>query len=206
MKLATSGISIREFARRDGCDDKLVRRALQRSHLKADESGRLDPQLVGTGWRRRNAERIAGLPSASSAGGTVSAPADSSADELQLDSADLLISKAEAERRKEIALAKLREMEVDRERQRVVPVDEVAAMVVAEYAKVRTRLIGLPAKVASRAAVMKSAAEIQAMIADEVTEALKELSLDAGGDSPCPTTPSLSVTRFGKRSPSARFA
>ena len=181
-------ISIREFARRDGCNDKLVRRALERGHLHADNAGRLSPAQVGSGWRKRNVEKIAEradrIADKPYVRNKVSAPADLSADDIELDASDLLVTKAEAERRKEIALAKLREMEVDRERQRVVPVDEVAALVVAEYAKVRTRLISLPAKVASRAAVMKSAAEIQALIATEVTQALEELSLDAGGRAP----------------------
>lgn len=49
-----AGISIREFARREGCDDKLVRRALKEGKLKAFEDGSLDPDLVKTGWRRTN--------------------------------------------------------------------------------------------------------------------------------------------------------
>jgi len=50
-------ISIREFARRESCDDKLVRRALERGFLQAFDDGRLDPALVGTGWCERNRRR-----------------------------------------------------------------------------------------------------------------------------------------------------
>lgn len=53
-KSLSAGISIREFARRDGCSDKLVRRAILAGHLKALADKSLDPQAVGSGWRKAN--------------------------------------------------------------------------------------------------------------------------------------------------------
>ena len=47
-------VSVREFARLDGCDDKLVRRAIKAGKLKVSEDGKLDAALVGTGWRKLN--------------------------------------------------------------------------------------------------------------------------------------------------------
>lgn len=47
-------IAIREFARRDGCDEKLVRNAIRDGHLSAMGRGKIDAALVGTGWRLRN--------------------------------------------------------------------------------------------------------------------------------------------------------
>ncbi|WP_260927389.1 hypothetical protein [Novosphingobium sp. 9] len=47
-------ISIREFARRDGCDDKLVRRAVKSGKLRVSEDGRIDSALVGSDWRKTN--------------------------------------------------------------------------------------------------------------------------------------------------------
>jgi hypothetical protein len=49
-----AGIKIREFARRDGCDDKLVRRAIAKGNLKTLADGTLDEKLVGSGWRKTN--------------------------------------------------------------------------------------------------------------------------------------------------------
>lgn len=69
-------LSIREFARRDGCDDKLVRRAIEQKKLIPNEDGRLDEALVGTGWRKTN--RHGGADSADKTADTsqkVSAPA-----------------------------------------------------------------------------------------------------------------------------------
>ena len=54
MSAPAAGISIREFARREGCDDKLVRRAIGRSALRTLSDGTLDPALIGSGWRKTN--------------------------------------------------------------------------------------------------------------------------------------------------------
>ncbi|WP_086062237.1 hypothetical protein [Muricoccus roseus] len=64
------GISKREFARREGCDDKLVRKAIEAGKLKPFGDGSLDPALVGTGWRHGNRHPVAGADT----------PADRSAD------------------------------------------------------------------------------------------------------------------------------
>jgi len=47
-------ISQREFARRDGCDPKLVRIAIEDGHLETLPGGGLDAALVGTEWRKTN--------------------------------------------------------------------------------------------------------------------------------------------------------
>ena len=47
-------VSIREFARRDRCDESRVRRAIRSGHLKRSPDGKLDDALVGTGWRETN--------------------------------------------------------------------------------------------------------------------------------------------------------
>ncbi len=53
-------VSVREFARLDGCDDKLVRRAITAGKLRLSEDGKLDAALVGSGWRRTNRRGAAG--------------------------------------------------------------------------------------------------------------------------------------------------
>lgn len=56
-------IGIREFARRDGCNEKLVRNAKRDGHLGDPAAKLLDAALVGTGWRKSN-RRGADKPSA----------------------------------------------------------------------------------------------------------------------------------------------
>lgn len=50
-------ISRREFARREGCNDKVIRRAIAAGHLVLSEGDTLDASLVGGPWRRRNRDR-----------------------------------------------------------------------------------------------------------------------------------------------------
>jgi hypothetical protein len=54
LSAPADGLSIREFSRRDGCNEKLVRRAIGRGYLIANADGKLDPALVGSDWRRSN--------------------------------------------------------------------------------------------------------------------------------------------------------
>jgi hypothetical protein len=74
-------VSVREFARLDGCDEKLVRNAVKRGKLPVLDGGKLDPALAGTGWRRRNRRAAEGADSADSA--EKSAPAPTEAELLQ---------------------------------------------------------------------------------------------------------------------------
>ncbi|TAL89273.1 MAG: hypothetical protein EPN62_08725 [Candidimonas sp.] len=50
------GISIREFARREGVSDTLVRKAVKLGRLKAFDDKSMDPALVGTSWCESNAK------------------------------------------------------------------------------------------------------------------------------------------------------
>lgn len=54
MSAPTHLVSVREFARLDGCDDKLVRRAIKAGKLPISDDGKLDPSLAGSGWRKTN--------------------------------------------------------------------------------------------------------------------------------------------------------
>lgn len=90
---------------------------------------------------------------------------------------------AEATRIKENYLALLRQLEFDQKSGAVVPIDAVVAGVVEQYAKVRNKLLNIPTRVAPRAAVLRSAEEVRALIEAEVNLVLQELTLDGDGDS-----------------------
>lgn len=64
-------ISIREFARREGLSDTLVRRAIKRGRLKTLADGQLDAALVGAPWCERNARKSPTPPPANTANKTV---------------------------------------------------------------------------------------------------------------------------------------
>lgn len=54
MSAPAAPVSVREFARLDGCDDKLVRRAIKAGKLPVSVDGKVDPTLAGSGWRKQN--------------------------------------------------------------------------------------------------------------------------------------------------------
>lgn len=172
----SAGISIREFARRDGCDDKLVRRAIKQGRLTPLDDGTLDPTLVGTGWRRTN--RLSADNARTD--GEVAARAKAALEMVTAPGVELL-SQAAAERLKENYLALLRQLEYDQKSGAVVPVEEVSKAVGEEYARVRTRLLAIPAEQAPRLHRLKTAAEVQDALREIITEVLEELSGDGDG-------------------------
>jgi hypothetical protein len=76
---AADGISIREFARREGVSDKIIRRAISGGYLKPLPDGKLAPALVGTGWRRANRHADTGAD----------IPADTGADSADMSAPDV---------------------------------------------------------------------------------------------------------------------
>jgi hypothetical protein len=170
------GISIREFARRAGCDDSIVRRKVKSGHLPALANGKLDPAHLDVDWR-------GGVPAHDAVAGTAGILQDGETPEEAADrivnvEGRALWSKAEAERVKENYAAKLRQLEYDRESGLVAEVDDVVMAVASELSLVRNKLLNIGSRVAPRVAVMRSAEEIKAMIDAEVVLALEELTLD----------------------------
>ncbi len=178
-----TGISIREFAKREGCAPSLVVKAITKGRLAKLPDGKLDADLVGTGWRETNRRSAAAAPAASGTPNAAVAVPEQGADG---EGAALLIhdnmTLAEAERAKEINLARLRKLEFDIKSGAVVPIAVVTAEVSKRYAAIRAKLLGLGATITPRLAPrsQKSAAEIQAEIDIVVRQALEELSSGPG--------------------------
>lgn len=74
------------------------------------------------------------------------------------------------------------QLEYDRDSGLVVDVTEVAKAVGSEYAKVRTRLLSIPAEQAPRLHRCKTPAELQDMLQEIITEVLEELTRDGAGN------------------------
>lgn len=176
MPAPVEGISIREFARRAGCDDSIVRRKVKSGHLPALPGGKLNPAHVETNWR-------GGVPAEEAAAAVAGTIEDG---ETLEDAANRIVvvegratwSKAEAERVKENYAARLRQLEYDRESGLVAEIEDVIVAVATELSLVRNKLLNIGSRLAPRVAVMKSAEEIKAMIDAEVVLALEELTLD----------------------------
>lgn len=175
-------ITLREFARRSGCDEKQVRRAIAKGMLHKDGAGLLDARLVKTAWRKttrrtldRQVSADAGMPE------NVRVP-HTEADETPAQAAERIVlsgapyDRLEAERIKENYLALLRQLEYDQKSGAVVAVADVAGAVGKQFARVRTRLLAIPAEQAPRLHRLKTVPEVQDALQDVITQALEELS------------------------------
>ncbi len=84
---APQHVSIREFARREGCNEKLIRDAVKHGKLTKNSDGQIDAAKVGGGWRKRQVRtRIAADKKSS-----VNSAANSA---LTADSADISLAEA----------------------------------------------------------------------------------------------------------------
>ena len=162
MKKNKLGISRREFATRDGCDESIVRRKIKSGHLPTLADDTLDPALVGTAWR-----------------GEVSDQAlEDKAKEIVSANGFVIPQKATSEAKKEAYLAELRKLEYDEAAGLVVDRSEIMAIIVAELSNVRTRLLQLPNRAAPKAALVNGVNQIQRILEDEVALVLDLLTAD----------------------------
>lgn len=180
MAKAEKGLSIREFARREGCSDTLVRRAITQGRLKAKKDGTLDPALIGSPWRQANAtaSKTPAKPARPSANRRPSEPegeADGTADDsnsLEAEAARMLnegagVDYAEALRRKENWLALLRQLEYEQKSGALVELAVAQAVLFEASRGQRDAWLNWPAKIGPLLA-----AELGLEEADQVTEAL----------------------------------
>lgn len=180
MAKAEMGLSIREFARREGCSDTLVRRAITQGRLKAKKDGTLDPALIGSPWRQANAtaskpDAKPARPASSrrQAGSQGSAESTPDGDDsLEAEASRLLsedegVDYAEALRRKENWLALLRQLEYEQKSGALVELAVAQAVLFEASRGQRDAWLNWPAKIGPLLA-----AELGLEEADRVTEAL----------------------------------
>jgi hypothetical protein len=178
------GVSVREFARLDGCDDKLVRRAIKAQKLPILPNGKLDPALAGTGWRKQNRRALnsADKPqnvrtsvrtrkvSAPTAEETEQASEELFAEEIEgfLDNvlAGTYADQATAERIKENALAAKHLLAARRDAGHLVEIEEAEAVLFETQRSQRDAWMNFPTRIGPLIA-----AEL-GVDADKVVEAL----------------------------------
>lgn len=176
------GISIREFARREGVSDTLVRKALKLNRLKAFDDKSIDSALVGSAWREGNATGANSANRSANPGSQsvrASRPArtapppkledgETPADAAKryVDSGVALLDYAGALEKKENYLALLRELEYEQKVGSLVELDTATAILFEEFRAQRDAWLNWPARVGPILA-----AEL-GVEADRVTEAL----------------------------------
>lgn len=186
-------LSVREFAKRAGCDEKQVRRAVEKGLVCKGDDGLLDAAQVDGQWRkpnRRGVQRLSAPDVRTIA--DVRTPADKSrrapdvrtgetaeqAAERIVAQAGELLSLPDALKLKENYLARHQQLSYDLKSGAVVLAASVSTAVGAEYARVRTRLLAIPAERAPAVHRLKTVVEVEDLLRGVIVEALQELTLD----------------------------
>lgn len=87
------------------------------------------------------------------------------------------ISATEAERRRKVALAEIREMERDQKRGTLVPADEVRKVWADRLGALKDRVLMLPDRLAARLA-NRPEIEVRGVLRDELEECLRAIHAD----------------------------
>lgn len=172
-------IGVREFARREGCDPKVVMRAKHSGHLQCDPSGRPFADQVKGAWRKSNRRGdTADPPRVDKPSVDGEAAANAAKVLAQLAAPGGVMTVADAEALKETYLAKLRQLEYETKAGRVVLIDDAVAALERLLADLRTKLLAVPAEQAPRLARLKSPAEMQDALQAIITECLEGLTIE----------------------------
>lgn len=168
MSAPVEYVSVRAFAKLDGCSEKLVRNAINDGKLPVSADGKVDPSLAGTGWRKGNRRAAAGadfgaqVPEKSAPAtrrGTSaakrSAPELDDIDPLELDDEDFVAAvlagrfrtTGAAERVKENALAVRRLLDARREAGDVVDIEVAEAVLFEQARAIRDAWVNWPSRV-----------------------------------------------------------
>lgn len=149
-------ISAREFARRDGCNEALVRRALGQGKLAKNADGKMDATLVGTPWRMGN------IDAAPASAGIAYSPAEGSTQESNRSKSDAdtgpfsgdpaLPSYGTSQQRKEAALAEMRQIELAKMREDLVEIELARRVVFGAIRTIRDAWMNFPSSAGPRIA------------------------------------------------------
>ncbi|HLJ13437.1 MAG TPA: hypothetical protein VKV15_03000 [Bryobacteraceae bacterium] len=88
------------------------------------------------------------------------------------------ISATEAERRRKVAMAQIREMEADQRRGALLPASEIRKVWADRLGALKDRVLMLPDRLAARLA-NRTEIEVRAVLRDELEECLRGIHADA---------------------------
>lgn len=160
-------LSISEFARREGCDEKQVRRAIQRGMLDKDDDGLLDAARVHSGWRKANRRTLANA-------------SDNGADNVNLSgSGEALLSYPRALQKKENYLARLRELEYQQKAGELIEMSVAQNVVFELFREARNAWLAWPVRfgplIAADLGIDDDADRLTATLSEYVYRQLVEL-------------------------------
>jgi phage terminase Nu1 subunit (DNA packaging protein) len=165
---ATRPMSLREYARRRGVSAEAVSKAVMTGRLsscvvRVDGQPKIaDPAAADREWDATTRPTAGSAAAAPDAGGSASAYQTSRA-----------LREAAAARR-EAAQADMAELELAERRRQVVDAERARADVIAAFSLVKTRLLGIPSRVAQRRPDLQG--DLVELLDEMIREALEELS------------------------------
>lgn len=162
-------ISLRAYAKRRGVSPEAVSKAIESGRLSASITRVrgapkiADPELADREWDGNTRPSVDRSP-----------PPDVDRD---VDDADYHIARARREvaaARREAALADMAELDLAERRGALIEVDQARADVIDKFTIVRTRILGVPARVAQRMPALAS--EVVPVLEEFLREGLEELA------------------------------
>ena len=162
------GITLVEFAKRDGCSVTYVSNAVKDGRLERLPDRSIDPALVGTPWRAGNRKKQ---------------PVEKEDYDPDIDGPrsefvaqiNESMSLAAAERAKMTYEALKRKRLHDTEIGRVVLIEDVADQTAKIFHEIRTKILSIPSDHAVRIAALKTAPEVQHYLRSLLTKTLEKL-------------------------------
>jgi len=182
---AAEHITPTEYARRRGCDEKAVRKAMAEGRITPFMvNGRkmLDPKVADIQWSANTRARADSAPTAQSANTRQRGEGQRASDDYNA-----------ARTRRELAEAERSEIELAKARGQLVETDRVVVAVFTAFRQLRDGGMVVGRKLASRLATMSDARDIQHAIDEEMRElfgtfgartvpGILQAVTDAGGD------------------------
>jgi hypothetical protein len=174
----TQGLSSGEAAKLAGVTAPAIRAAAKSGRLKQLPDGYYDPEDIEAWATSRRAPR-GGRPPKLVEPSELATDLDATVVEAFVsENAGTFKDRAAAELHRDTYVALIRELEYRLKSGALVPIDAVAAEVGSEYARVRTRLLAIPAESAPRLFDCKTVTELQDVLLTLVTRVLEELTVD----------------------------
>lgn len=174
-------MSLTAYAKRRGVSTVAVSKAiatgrLRESVIMVDGQPKIrDPEFADREWEANTRPRVDQQPAPGAAPkAKATAAADPDADQVP----DYFESRARREAaaaRREAALAELAELDVDERKGELVPTVEARADVIDKFTIVKTRILGVPTRVAQR--LPHVAAQVVPVLDELLREALDELAI-----------------------------
>jgi hypothetical protein len=184
------GLTNRQAAKLVGCTHKAIGDAKKTGHLISLSDGSVSPEAVKKWQASRRAPRggygdtVSSNPPVKLSTSQVAALLMSDDEQAEralalLTAEGIFETRAAAELHRDSYIARMKQLQFEREAGQVVEVESVAKIVGESLARVRTRLLAIPAEQAPRLHRLKTVGELQDAILECITEALEELVTEA---------------------------